>query len=185
MLLALSLLLLLNISVSLSFIAKKGFYHQHSRFINTISSLSKQKSIPPTYIHTNVNDDGIYELPNGDVYEGWMIKDGDKDIRQGNGRCVYRDGRLFIGEFSNDQEKIGTMTYPNGDIYNGEFLDGLRDGLGVMTSANGSYIYEGRWCHDKKHGIAKLRNRENIWIGRFFDDKMTGGLFGGFFHANN
>ena len=72
-----------------------------------------------------------------------------------------------------------------GSIYNGEFVKGQRDGLGIMTTPDGS-IYEGRWLMDKRHGIGRLQqhNSENIWIGNFFEDKKTGGLFGGFFEAN-
>ena len=30
----------------------------------------------------------------------------------------------------------GTANYPNGDIYEGEFVDGVREGQGIYTYAN-------------------------------------------------
>ncbi len=35
--------------------------------------------------------------------------------------------------------------------YEGEFLDDLKHGTGVLKSLNG-YIYEGEFKYDKKHG---------------------------------
>ena len=41
--------------------------------------------------------------------------------------------------------------YPNGNKYEGELQDGLRDGLGTMTYTNGD-IYEGKWHNNMKNG---------------------------------
>ena len=44
----------------------------------------------------------------------------------------------------------GTMTYANGDIYEGEWTWDGRNGQGTMTYANGD-IYEGEWSFDDRH----------------------------------
>lgn len=43
-------------------------------------------------------------------------------------------------------------TYDNGDTYDGEFVNGKRQGRGVYTSAGG-HKYEGEWHDDQRHGF--------------------------------
>ena len=45
----------------------------------------------------------------------------------------------------------GKYTYPNGDIYEGLYAEGLRHGTGVMVWAGGRQ-YRGGWERDKPHG---------------------------------
>jgi hypothetical protein len=39
------------------------------------------------------------------------------------------------------------MTHANGDIYQGEWVDGKANGMGVFVDTNGS-MYEGMWQDD-------------------------------------
>jgi hypothetical protein len=41
-------------------------------------------------------------------------------------------------------ELQGRETFPNGDIYQGEWLNDLKDGQGVLQYADG-HIYDGTW----------------------------------------
>ena len=81
------------------------------------------------------------------------------------------------GETKNTSEEFtgkGKATYPNGDVYEGEFVNGLRHGPGgVYTYAPGSdqapsgdggddgapavvkEVYVGEWKDNLKHGIGK------------------------------
>lgn len=43
------------------------------------------------------------------------------------------------------------MTKENGDIYQGDYVNGKAHGNGVFTDSEGS-IYEGQWSEDKQHG---------------------------------
>lgn len=45
----------------------------------------------------------------------------------------------------------GRMTYRNGSVYTGGFLNGKRHGQGKMVYANGD-VYEGAWSRGKMHG---------------------------------
>jgi hypothetical protein len=47
------------------------------------------------------------------------------------------------------------MYYANGDIYEGEWLDDMRHGKGMLRLAN-SNRYEGEWKLDKKNGEGKF-----------------------------
>lgn len=49
--------------------------------------------------------------------------------------------------------------YPNGDIYVGDYADGIREGRGVYTyGSKGENFdkYEGMWVQNLKHGIGKM-----------------------------
>ena len=45
----------------------------------------------------------------------------------------------------------GTKMYPNLDRYHGEFIQGRREGLGLLTYANGD-TYDGEWINNLFHG---------------------------------
>ena len=43
------------------------------------------------------------------------------------------------------------MTYTNGDVYVGNWADGLRSGKGIYTYFNGT-VYDGFWGGDVRSG---------------------------------
>jgi hypothetical protein len=49
------------------------------------------------------------------------------------------------------------MTYENGDVYQGEFYNGSKDGFGIMTYDN-KLEYSGDWVNDKREGKGVLKN---------------------------
>ena len=55
---------------------------------------------------------------------------------------------------SRKKRYYGKMTYANGNIYEGEWIDGLFDGHGKYTWANGD-VYEGEYKDDKRNGHGK------------------------------
>ncbi len=66
-------------------------------------------------------------------------------------------------------------TYPNGDKYEGGWLNNKREGHGVMTYHNGE-IYEGKWVNDKREdpeGILQFPNGGKI-EGNWEDDHLEG-----------
>lgn len=50
----------------------------------------------------------------------------------------------------------GTATYENGDIYEGDFLDGIREGRGTYRYDKAGHKYEGEWKENVKQGIGKM-----------------------------
>ena len=61
----------------------------------------------------------------------------------------------------------GTLVYPNGEKYTGDFVDGKRHGRGRYEYQNGG-SYEGDWVNDKicGKGLSKYPNK-NIYVGDF------------------
>ena len=59
------------------------------------------------------------------------------------------------------QDGKGTYTWANGDKYEGEFKNGFEDGKGTFTWADGDK-YEGEWKDGLKHGKGTLTLANNI-----------------------
>ena len=74
------------------------------------------------------------------------------DIDRQNG-----DGISEIGE--------NVIEYRDGGHYEGDILDGKREGYGIYSYQ--SYSYEGNWTNDTKHGGAKEIKDKQIFEGMF------------------
>jgi len=85
-------------------------------------------------------------------------QEGDKaDIRRQLLGCVY-------------VKKV----YVNGDMYEGDWKDGNRDGNGYYVSVIGWY-YEGGWKDNKKHGQGKYESKDgSVYEGEWLDGKRNG-----------
>ncbi|MBQ8576530.1 MAG: hypothetical protein IJ449_00965 [Clostridia bacterium] len=86
---------------------------------------------------------------NGDVYTGTL----NNSLRmEGEGTLEYSTGDVYEGEFENGViSGEGTFRYANGDVYEGAFLNGAKNGQGVYTWFDGS-TYTGAFVDDKKEG---------------------------------
>jgi len=112
---------------------------------------------------------GVEKMATGDIYEGQFLN----DKRCGYGTLYKFDKAEFSGNFDNNQfDGYGTYTWPdkkqsyegnwkngkmhgrgkltfeNGDFFQGEFVDGVREGNGVLRINNGRNI-SGRWEADR------------------------------------
>jgi hypothetical protein len=47
-------------------------------------------------------------------------------------------------------------SYPNGDVYDGDFADGIREGRGTYRYGKNGDVYQGEWFENLKHGIGKM-----------------------------
>jgi len=109
----------------------------------------------------------------------------DRDLRHGEGILIFKADHIeysfFKGLFfEGNPDTRGEILYKNGDHYNGEInLDFKRNGPGIMLFADSS-IYQGDWCHDKRHGKGKylyqtkIFSLEKEYEGDWKDDKMEG-----------
>lgn len=74
------------------------------------------------------------------------------------------EGSKYLLRTENNEEKdssrgftgFGTATYDNGDIFEGDFLDGTREGRGTYRYHKSGNKYQGDWSQNGKHGIGKM-----------------------------
>ena len=71
-------------------------------------------------------------------------------------------------------QNIVTRNYPNGDVYVGEFRDGLRNGRGTYTHANGA-VYVGEFRDGYLNGQGTLTFPDgDVYVGEFRDGQRNG-----------
>ena len=137
---------------------------------------------------------GIYKTSNGFIYKSlWkddqMIDYGVFIDPEGN----YIKGTIFNGEinkgellFKNKMKYIGELinNLPNNKgimfnfsgkyIYEGDFVNGIMEGNGIIKYMNGSW-YEGQFKNDKYEGKGKFVFKNgNIYEGEFNNNFMNG-----------
>lgn len=85
------------------------------------------------------------------------------------GSLVFPDGSTYEGEYVNLlPHGKGKMTWTNGNTYEGTFVNGIRTGTGTYRWANGN-TYKGEFFNNQCHGHGKLidangRVTEGTWI---------------------
>ena len=97
----------------------------------------------------------------------------------GNGAYKFSNGDIYDGEWKNDiRDAQGTQIYANGDIYSGKWKDDMKNGQGTFTYLNGD-IYTGEFLDDKKNGRGTFTySNGDIFNGEFLDNKKNGqGIF--------
>ena len=68
---------------------------------------------------------------------------------------------------------IVSLLFDNGDKYQGSLLAGLRQGRGVQETIGGE-VYEGEWKQDHRSGLGCLISAEGLYKGRFAEGKFEG-----------
>jgi|LauGreDrversion4_2_1035121.scaffolds.fasta_scaffold139958_4 hypothetical protein len=76
------------------------------------------------------------------VWIGWTFKKG----VYGRSMILQNDGTALFGYFNEHSQMVGQgiKLYPNGDRYEGEFVNGQRHGPGTYFFKNGD-VYDGNW----------------------------------------
>lgn len=101
---------------------------------------------------------GIIRDADGSVYKGQVVN----DLKEGIGSMKFSDGRMFQGEFRQDEACKGTMSYIDGAHYKGELHHGNRHGFGVYRFSDGSY-YEGESVMNLFEGKGKMTWSDGGW----------------------
>lgn len=95
-------------------------------------------------------------------------------MKNGSGREVFCDGRVFEGLFQNDMffDVNGKMTKPDGTTIVGQFVNYLPNGL--VTEVTKDYKYTGQMLNGLKEGCGKIIYNDNTYVaGYFSQDKIT------------
>ena len=89
--------------------------------------------------------EGVYHYKGG--FENDMYSD--------EGKYIYEDGtgRQYQGHWENGKyHGQGSYTFQNGDIYNGNYVNGQKQGKGILTMNEKGISYDGEWHEGKQHG---------------------------------
>lgn len=87
-------------------------------------------------------------------------------------RVEFR-GLIYEGDFENPCDGNGTITYPDGRKYVGEWKSYEPNGYGVVYDADGRKRYEGNFVDGRLDGNATIYNEDGIYyVGEiaFYDD---------------
>lgn len=88
---------------------------------------------------------------------------------------IAEDGTTTPDKSSKDYTGKAQVQYPNGDMYDGMFKDGVREGDGTMTYGESGNKYIGQWKNNLKDGIGKMIFGANgEYTGHFKEGKRDG-----------
>lgn len=100
--------------------------------------------------------------------------------------CLYEGATYsgYVNELRQPDGK-GKMKYSDGCLYDGDWVDGVREGQGRMEYANG--VYEGQWKNDRKNGVGTYTWSDGKkYEGAYEDDIRCGkGTFTGWVDLTN
>lgn len=107
---------------------------------------------------------GPINYEKGSTYEGQF----DGDIRRGFGVFTWPSSTpgakpsVYYGYFEyNKPNGFGAIIHDKGDIYIGEWLNGVAQGRGKYYYSDENTIYDGEWDDDKQHGAGKLLKKQD------------------------
>jgi hypothetical protein len=122
------------------------------------------------WIHGRWTGYGQVSNGEGDFYEGGLKN----DLKHGTGVMRFADGRVFEGEYIRGQMIQGKMTYQDGSVYGGSWVDGMRHGRGKCIFVDGSE-YEGEFREGNFHGHGRMTWNDGGWyVGEWNNGKMHG-----------
>ena len=92
------------------------------------------------------------------------------------GKVTYSDGTVFLGKLDADYRRSGqgSITWPNGDSYDGDFVSDKLSGNGVYTFQSGD-VYEGEFVEGKKHGKGKYTAFDGSYYEGDFENDLRHG----------
>ena len=110
--------------------------------------------------------------PQGLTYTGPVNSNGQPN---GLGELTYPDGNKFYGNFINGNiGDRGTMTFPDGRKYKGEFKDNTINGNGKMTYPD-KVMYEGEFKNGAANGLGTARYANlDSYEGQFVNGQKSG-----------
>ena len=127
------------------------------------------------FLH-NENGKWIWLESGNEKYDGKYVGSiNKKGIPGGAGTLTFPDGNKYEGEWKDGERNgRGTYTYNDGNQYIGDYKSGKKHGQGLFTFPNGNK-YEGEWKEEKRHGQGSYTwaNGEK-YVGEFKDGKFNG-----------
>jgi len=90
-------------------------------------------------------------------------------------RIVYDNGDVYEGDLVNGVlNGKGKYIWKNGEVYEGDYLNGKRTGRGKYIYANGE-VYEGDWLNGRRTGRGKyIYANGEVYEGDFVNGELNG-----------
>ncbi|XP_011631952.1 radial spoke head 1 homolog [Pogonomyrmex barbatus] len=106
------------------------------------------------------------------LYEGERNEKGE---RHGDGKALLPNGDIYVGQYHNGlRHGKGIYVFKNGARYNGDWRHGQKYGQGIFWYPDGTR-YEGEWKHDVKNGFGAYYYANNdIYEGSWKDNLRHG-----------
>lgn len=106
------------------------------------------------------------------IYFGELSEDG---LRHGYGEITYANGDIYKGNWINDkQDGRGVYLWKEYGRYEGDFVDGKMQGNGKRVYQSGN-VYIGQFVDGKKHGQGTMKYANgDEYNGQWDDDYMHG-----------
>jgi len=96
------------------------------------------------------------------------------DCKNGVGTYLFSNGTYTGNWVNGKQEGKGIYRFDQGEVYEGDFKNNLRDGWGLFDYGNGSR-YEGQWKEGKKHGKGTYFQRDGeVYDGDWLNNLRSG-----------
>lgn len=104
-----------------------------------------------------------------------MFADYRSSVLHGKGRFKYANGNLYEGQFVEGKRSgKGKYVFADGTLYEGDFANNMFEGWGKYTDPNGT-IYEGSFRGNKLNGTAVfINNVGDKFSGEWKDDMKHG-----------
>ena len=117
---------------------------------------------------------GCYKTKNY-IYKGEFLS----GKKQGKGKLEnFINKSIYEGEFKNDlKDGYGEEKYPDGSVYKGGYVAGMKEGTGVLTLKREKNIsvYEGQFKKDKLWGKGKFKfDEKKEYSGEWENNEISG-----------
>ena len=125
---------------------------------------------------TDLEKAKIKIFQNNDFFIGILDQEGKFPLK---GILISSNGDYYDGEFVNGKkEGEGKLIYSNGNRYEGTFLGGFPNGKGKIIQTDND-IYEGEWKNGKINGQGiRLHSNGDKYVGNHLNDVRSGkGLY--------
>jgi hypothetical protein len=94
---------------------------------------------------------------------------------KGDANIVFDSGETYAGpcNYNLNPHGRGTMTFPDGTVYVGDFNDGNKSGRGKIEYADGS-VYDGEFSEDAPHGHGTYTTTRGVYDGQIYYGHKVG-----------
>ena len=136
------------------------------------------------WTNDGTRDDGYCPVCNTKNFDRWQKEMTEKlavKATQDAELQAAKEGALKTAEADKSRAEqliqggSGVFTYSNGDVYEGEMLNGERFGNGKITYFEDGSMYDGQFVHDEPEGFGKKFWADGIeYVGEWKAGKMHG-----------